>query len=166
MLVGWARRLGSDGRTSHRVFRLSVLETRNGSRPPLAPHVLSFGMLRDEQDVEKALERPGRVVRRERREEEGAVVITYEERVEANGFYLVTAEGEEELDPVRFEVYGEEEDGRRTMVGASGWSLDWLRADASSSPPWKLSGSKEYNTTTRRRAVEAFDLRPPRAWTL
>eukprot|EP00960_Hanusia_phi_P028288 747303-Hanusia_phi.AAC.1 len=166
MLVGWARRLGSDGRTSHRVFRLSVLETRNGSRPPLVPHVLSFGMLRDEQDVEKALDQPGRVVRRESREEEGAVVITYEERVEVNGFYLVTAEGEEELDPVRFVVYGEEEDGRRTMVGASGWSLDSLRADASPSPPWVLSGSKQYNTTRRRRAVEAFDLRPPRPWTL
>eukprot|EP00960_Hanusia_phi_P063853 765600-Hanusia_phi.AAC.2 len=41
------------------------METRNGSRPPLAPH--------DEQDAEKALEQPGRVVRQENREE-GAVV--------------------------------------------------------------------------------------------
>eukprot|EP00960_Hanusia_phi_P031780 749481-Hanusia_phi.AAC.14 len=155
----WMQILKVNGIRSFRHYRFSVEGIRSRGNSTYA-HVQNFGILKDGVDIRNSFWHKS--IRQSMSwQTDGSIILSFEQPVQANGFYFVTDSTNPELDPVLFHVTASDDLMRWETFGSSSFSFDWLISYHDTRRIFVLS-DQSYPTTFMRNEVEVFDMSAPR----
>ncbi|EKX39829.1 hypothetical protein GUITHDRAFT_114079 [Guillardia theta CCMP2712] len=155
----WIQILKVNGIRSFRYYRFSVEGIRSRGNSTYA-HAQTFGILKDGVDVRNSLWQKS-VRHNMTWQPDGSILLSFEQPVQANGFYFMTESTNPELDPVLFHVTASDDRLRWETFGSSSFSFDWLISYHDTRRIFILS-DESYPTTFMRNEVEVFDMSAPR----
>ncbi|EKX34282.1 hypothetical protein GUITHDRAFT_147320 [Guillardia theta CCMP2712] len=155
-VVGWTERLTTRGRRRAQCFRFSVRRLRNGRECEGPVNVNGIGMLEDESDVRHSLYNPLPLSPLLVDSGNCTLLISYPRPVDMNGFFIVTGEDREELDPLRFLLEGSACDGAWETVGGSGWRFDWRKMNNHDRSVFSFTDEQDYSLPLLRNATSVL----------